>query len=297
MFNYMRNELRWGISDFVKALASARSANNTRRQAAFATAAYEDSEVLRFYFDDADELRDGCRKSMIKMLDLGKNELRKEVERLGSSVPFNKYDPTTRGQFDSQEMDQTLNIIQEEAPLLLQLIRDIIAPNNRPSHQDRKEPAGPILTIISILCFIQHKNTCTGFQTTLGLYLHSKGVKRLQIELLSRIGLIISYKTIIELIKGLSVLAAERVKNMGQCDASVTAYDNFEVMERVKEQRIDHQSTFHSVTTGQVIQGIEMPSGGLRQDMLNPHAKISAIDVFLALGNLDDDTQHQVSIS
>ena len=75
------------------------------------------------------------------------------------------------------------------------------------------------------------------------------------------------------------------------------AYDNFEVMEGVKEQRIDHQSTFHSVTTGQVIQGIEMPSDGLRQDMLNPHAKISAIDVFLAPGNIDDDMQHQVSIS
>jgi hypothetical protein len=119
VFNYMRNELRWGASDFVKALASARGSSNTRRQAAFATAAYGDSEVLRFYFDDADELRDGCRKSIIKMLDLGKTELRKEVERLGSSVPFNKYDPTTRGQFDSQDMDQTLDMVEEQAPLLL----------------------------------------------------------------------------------------------------------------------------------------------------------------------------------
>jgi hypothetical protein len=121
-------------------------------------------------------------------------------------------------------------------------------------------------------------------------------VKRQQINLLSRLGLTITYNTIIGLIKELSVQAAERVKCMGQCDAAVTAYDNFELMEGVKEQRIDHQSTFHSVTTGQVIQGIEMPSGGLRQDMLDPHAQISSKDVFLAPGNLDDDIQHKVSI-
>ena len=83
---------------------------------------------------------------------------------------------------------------------------------------------------------------------------------------------------------------------MGQRDDSVTAYDNFEVMEGVKEQRIDHQSTFHSVTTGQVIQGIEIPPGGLRQDMLDPQAKITAMDVILAPGNRDDDMQRQVGI-
>jgi hypothetical protein len=91
----MRNELRWTISDFVKALASANGSTNTRRKAAFAAAAYQDSEVLRSCFDDADQLWDSRRKSIIKTLDLGKNELRKEVERLGSIVPFNKYDPTT----------------------------------------------------------------------------------------------------------------------------------------------------------------------------------------------------------
>jgi hypothetical protein len=37
--NYMRNEFRWGVADFVKALASADGSNNTRRKAAFAAAA------------------------------------------------------------------------------------------------------------------------------------------------------------------------------------------------------------------------------------------------------------------
>ncbi len=76
----------------------------------------------------------------------------------------------------------------------------------------------------------------------------------------------------------------------------MTVYDNFELTEGVKEQRVDHQSIFHSVTTGQVIQGIEIPSGGLRQDMLDPQVAICASDIFLAPGNQNDDIQHQVGI-
>jgi hypothetical protein len=80
--NYMRNEFRWGVSDFVKALASANGSSNTRRKAAFAVAAYEDSEVLRSCFGDSNQLGDGGRQSIIEALDLGNNELRREVERL-----------------------------------------------------------------------------------------------------------------------------------------------------------------------------------------------------------------------
>ena len=190
----------------------------------------------------------------------------------------------------------TLHTIQEQAPLLLQLIRGIMAPQSRRIYQCQKEPAAQIVAIISILCFSQCQNTCTGIQTTLGLYLHSKGVKHQQIELLSQLGLTTSYDTVIQVIKEQSVQAAIQVNGMGQSDTSVTAYDNFELMEGVKEQRVDHQSTFHSVTTGQVIQGIEIPPGGLWQDMLNPQATICASDVFLAPGNQDDNIQHQVGI-
>jgi hypothetical protein len=293
----MRNELRWGIADFIKVLASAGGSNNTRRKAAFAAAAYKDSEVLESYFGDADQLWDGGRQAIIETLDLGNNELRKEVETLGAIAPFNKYDPASKsGGFDALDMDQTLHTIQEQAPLLLQLIRGVMAPEFRRTYQRQKEPAARIVTIISILCFSQRQNTCTGFQTTLGLYLHSQGVKRQQIELLGRLGLVTSYPTVIGVIKEQSDRAAVQVKGMGQSDASVTAYDNFEIMEGVKEQRVDHQSAFHSVTTGQVIQGIEIPPGGLRQDMLDPQATICASDVFLAPGNQDDDIQRQVSI-
>lgn len=296
--NYMRTELRWGVSEFTKALALSGGPANARRKAAFAATAYKDSEVLKSHFGNIGQLQDGGRLPIIETLDLGNNELRKEVEKLGTIEPFNKYDPTSKsGEFEVLDMDQTLHIIQSQAPLLLQLIRDIMAPKHGRTYQRQSEPVARIITIISILCFSQRQNSSTSFQTNLGLYLHSNGVKRRQIELLSRLGLIVSYDTIIRIIKEQSAWAAEEVKDIGQGNGSVTAYDNFEVMDGVKEQRVDHQGTFHSVTTGQVIQGIEMPPGGIRQDMIDQQAKLCSSDVFLAPGNRDDDIRHQVGIS
>ena len=117
-----------------------------------------------------------------------------------------------------------------------------------------------------------------------------------QIEVLSKLGLTASYHTILNVIKKQSEQAAIRVTAMGQDGACVTAYDNFEQMEGVKEQRIDHQATFHSVTTGQVLQGIEIPSSSLWQHMLNPQVELRAIEIFISLGNQDDDIEHQVSL-
>jgi hypothetical protein len=90
-----------------------------------------------------------------------------------------------------------------------------MAPESRRIYQCQKEPAARIITIIAILCFSQRQNTCTGLQTTLSLYLHSKGVKHLQIEFLDQLGLIVSYNTIIRVFKEQSDWAAVQVKGMG----------------------------------------------------------------------------------
>jgi hypothetical protein len=58
------------------------------------------------YFDYANQLCDGGRQSIIETLDLGNNKLQKEVERLGSIAPFNKYDPASKNEgFDRLDID------------------------------------------------------------------------------------------------------------------------------------------------------------------------------------------------
>jgi hypothetical protein len=65
-------------------------------------------------------------------------------------------------------------------------------------------------------------------------------------------------------------------------------------MEHVKEQRLDNQSSFHSVTTGQSIQGIEMPPGGLLQSMLHSSVELELKDIFFSTGNQADTIENEV---
>jgi hypothetical protein len=129
----------------------------------------------------------------------------------------------------------------------------------------------------------------------MGLYLHSKGLKRRQLEALCRLGVCCSYETTQRSIKRQTARAASLVAERGHAPTVVTAYDNFEQMEHVKEQRLDNQNTFHSVTTGELVEGIEMPVGGLQQSMLNSSIELQVKDIFNAGGNQDDSIHLQVS--
>jgi hypothetical protein len=88
--------------------------------------------------------------------------------------------------------------------------------------------------------------------------------------------------------------SARRVAAQGMSPSVVTAYDNFEQMEHVKEQRLDNQSSFHSVTTGQSIQGIEMPPDGLLQSMLHSSVELELKDIFFSTGNQADTIENEV---
>ncbi|KAL2037846.1 hypothetical protein N7G274_009320 [Stereocaulon virgatum] len=265
VFECLRTDVYSSVSDFLRVLTAAEGPVNIRRKTAFAAAAYQDSNVLGLYFDDEDRPWNGVRQSVIQALDLGNNELRNEVRRLGDMAPFSKNPSDRGGSYEKLDMSRVVDTSQKQAPILLQILRRIMAPELRRLYQRQTEPFARLVAILSILCFSQRQNTSTGFQTLLGLYFHSKGVKRRQLELLGQFGLSVSYHTILNIIKKQSEHAAAQVTASGQSDASVTAYDNFEQMEGVKEQRVDHQGAFHSVTTGQVLQGLEIPSGGLRQ--------------------------------
>lgn len=295
VFECLRTDVYWSVSDFIRALIAAEGPVNVRRKTAFAAAAYKDSNVLGLYFNDEGQPWNGVRHSVIQALDLGKKELRKEVLQLGQTMPFIKNPTDQGGSYEELNIKGMVDTSQREAPILLQILRGIIAPELQRLYQRQTEPFARLVAILSILCFSQRQNTSTGFQTLLGVYLHSKGVKRRQLELLGQFGLSVSYHTILKTIKKQSEEATVRVIAMGQSDASVTAYDNFEQTEGVKEQRLDNQRAFRSVTTGQVLQGLEIPSGGLRQEMLNPHAALSATAIFQAPGNQNDAIERQVS--
>jgi len=287
VFSHLRKELNWSLKDFFQALASCNDATNTRRKATFAEA-FKDPKILGCYLRRQHPWP-GVREAVIDALDLGSAELRDEVQQLGSSRYFS-HSPGVEVGFEALDREQLLQQIQQDAPYTMQLLRNIAKPVHNPERYNPERQAvrfdPRLILILAVLCFSQQRNTCNSFQTLLGLYLYSKGLKRRQLELLSHYGISVSHQLIIRVVKQLSERATDGLAAAGKLDSAITAYDNFEQIEGVKEQRVENQSKFYSVTTGKLVQGIEIPPGGLRQDMLSPQVKLRARDVLFAPGNM-----------
>jgi hypothetical protein len=300
LFQFLRSELCWSVSDVIKGLAVAKGPVNARRKLAFVRAAYEDVEILDLYLSNkpgaGKKQRETSRRTIIQYLDVGNGELREEVKKLATLKPFNSSHKTEQG-FQQLNMEQIIQSAEAVSPLLLKTLRDI----SRPLRGSQKgvgsalEISGSVLTgILAVLCGTQQRTEASAFQLQLGIYMHSKGVKRRQLDVLHQLGLCCSYHKILQAISNQCDQSAAAVAQDGQQPTVVTAYDNFEQMEHVKEQRIDNQNSFHSVTTGVMVEGIEMPATGLAQNMLNSDVRLEVEDIFNAPGNTTDDLEGQV---
>jgi hypothetical protein len=150
------------------------------------------------------------------------------------------------------------------------------------------------ILIISILNFSRQRNRGSNLPTLLGVHLFAKGLKARELDLLARFGVTVSYKTVHRTLEQLGKEGSNALAQAGQLESAVTAYDNFEQVENIKSQRLDENSTFYSVTTGELVKGADIPMGGLRQDMLG-NAPLTLDQALRNPGNRLDEIELQVS--
>jgi hypothetical protein len=298
---YMREDLYFSIGDFIRALSTSKCAASGKRRAAFSNAAYEDPAVLKIYMGDKeflDERQAHARSLLVRHLDVGRVNLRREVKKLCELPPFHAPQQDASA-FTRLNMGNVIQTAEDSCPLLMSILRTTMMPwhVNSASIEEQYSPQqGSLVTILAVMCRSMHLREASGFQLQMGIYLHSKGVKRRQLEALHRLGLCSSYQTVLRAVKRQSDAAAGEVTTRGRQPTVITAYDNFEQMEHVKEQRVDHENSFQSVTTGQLISGIEMPEGGLKQSMLNQSVKLRLTDIICGPGNERDVVELEVRI-
>ena len=299
---YMRNELRWGITEYLKSVMESSKAGSPNQRVAFARFAYEDPKALQFYLGSEESItvKQRCsREHIMRHTKCGASSIREEIKKLATTKPFHKSQVSGSDGFERMNISSIIEEVETTCPLFLSLLRTILQPLRNASATDDEEGATVnqnylIVTIIAIVCRAARSIESSGFQLQLSVYLHSKGIKRRQLEALSQLGLCCSYRTTMRAIKKKNEESARRVAAQGNSPSVVTAYDNFEQMEHVKEQRLDNQSSFRSVTTGQCIQGIEMPPGGLQQSMLHSSVELQLKDIFFSAGNQADTIENEV---
>ena len=274
-------------------MCSSTNPKNCRHQSALAEAAYNTPEVLAFYLAPSKAENLKIRLAVLDALQWGSPELRREITQLGTTDIFGKYDISN---MDLSELDNCnlSSSITQEAPNMLDILRRIAEPYE--TSRERENEQWPRWAIIlSTLCFLQRRSNCSNLPTKLGLHLYSKGVKAREIDLLAKFGLSVSYKSVYRTMNSIANHEAHLIAERSASLCHVTAYDNFEQVEGVKAQRTDDNSTFHSVTTGVQLEGVDIPQGGLRQDMFDTRVRVSVGDVLFSPGNMDTDVEHQVS--
>ena len=276
MWQYMRDDLNWSIGDFVRALATSGGQSNTQRRAAFAKATFQDATVLDAYVGRPENSTiASSRGYLIQYLNIGAIELRQEIDQLSRLKPFLDTKGDEMVGFERLSSNQIIEAAEQKCPLLIQTLRRILAPENHVRRcYEGVEDSGYLINILAVLCRSQQRNRSSGFQIQLSVYLHSKGVKRRQLEALQRLGLCSPYHKTLQVIKKQSEQAARAVAARGQQPTVITAYDNFEQMEHVKEQRVDNQSSFHSVTTCHTWRWQQPPAGVTVQQTVTPRLSI-----------------------
>ncbi|KAI9845730.1 MAG: hypothetical protein M1837_004563 [Sclerophora amabilis] len=231
------------------------------------------------------------RHRALDFLEWGTNDLKSELDTLSKTEDFGRFEPGRGRDFNSLDMGRLVEGVTQKAPRLVHLLNDI----NTTKRYGRELRREQLIIMLTQMLYNRRPLASNYIPALMGLHLHAGGTRKRIIDLLSQLGICTGYRVTLANVKKVSELAKEDIRRLGQADDSISVYDNFEQTDGVREQRIDDNSEFHSVTTGEVIAGREMPSGGLRQDMLDPTVRMSREDVVFSEGNRRDETLIQIS--
>jgi hypothetical protein len=124
-----------------------------------------------------------------------------------------------------------------------------------------------------------HAGRFNGVQLTLGLYLYQGGARKRVIDTFARLGICKGFITIRDRYQALTNAGREEVRKMGQLSTAIAVYDNFDFAVNKRDEAIGDKRKFESIATCVVLQGIEMPVGGLTQDMWHPERPLPMLVV------------------
>ena len=247
-----------------------------------------------------------AQREALDRLNWGSTFLREEVREVGEKISFYCSDgPEDLNQWAerwaSTNSTELCDDLRRYAPNLFHILKVILEPiTAKLRGKEQKLHPGSLIALFGIMCYRQQKKKVNSFQLAVGVLAHSSSVKISFIELLYKFGLCVSRTTLQETVKKSQELGKIAINNIGQSPSSIVAYDNLEKNQTVKEQRLESNDKFMSVTTGYVIQGIPSPhfdyfTKALTIDMMDYSKPLQLSQVLEAPGTRHDQSAALVS--
>ncbi|KAG0319471.1 hypothetical protein BG000_003864, partial [Podila horticola] len=191
----------------------------------------------------------------------------------------------------------------EGATYLTRLLKGLLkedVPDEELSHKSLKrrrnrKPTSVRGCIVAMLIFMSSRKV-NAFQTIMGMFLHSTGCPKRVLEVLSGLGLSISYSSVQNGLRSLTKDAKKRVKEAVTNYDWYIVYNNINIANKHCHQRADKRDTFDNGTAATVIL---FPSDkGPSPALLRPkNTRPEPDDNLFFPSDLDDKVFRQVSMS
>lgn len=240
-------------------------------------------QVVRYVLLDA---RHSCRKDSRKGLAedalrawgwaAAGQVLKRELHALMACPAFGKFVMATDEEKHRSVdvLSNALPAIQTSAPRFVALLEDVCGRPKGSKQLDRR-----YAVIMALLTHYIRPHRSNIIQSALGLYIYQGGARRRVIDCLARLGLMVSYPTILRYQEKMSKSAAEKVRLIGSSPNAIVTYDNFDFLESRRGERAGDTQESKSITTALTFIGQMLPPSGLTPDLWQPNIPLSALDV------------------
>jgi len=184
---------RWSIKDLIYHLVTAKPIKKygmkcSARAKTLSEAIYQQKEVVEQLARASKDVRFAENADLIKRLQAELHAAGKPEIGLGSFE--------SEKDIDELDISALAERVQKAAPELWGLLASLMEPKHPSKRDTVAKYKGSLVMICSILAHARAPRTCDNLPMLLGLHLHSMGVKRRTIDVLSGLGVTSSYWSI-----------------------------------------------------------------------------------------------------
>ncbi|KAG8775483.1 hypothetical protein FRC12_001450 [Ceratobasidium sp. 428] len=122
------------------------------------------------------------------------------------------------------------------------------------SSENKQDEIPTTVSVVGSILWIKRSQRANLFAKGFTAYLYSSGVHAATINVLNRLGLGVSYSTLLELISSLNRSCIERFQDVASRCRSIFVWDNLNFDDKPTEQRIKNAGSFESGTAATIVE-------------------------------------------
>jgi hypothetical protein len=171
--------------------------------------------------------------------------------------------------------------IEEVAPSLVLLLHQVCQPKEH-GQQRTEVPEPQVSYLIVSMCHLSQRTKCSTVPLNITCFLKTNGLTRKGIDILNQFGVTTSYKKMRKTQIRQMEQTQSMIQAMNESPTLNVTIDNCDIADGVNDERLGDHRRHTSATTGLISHGVNIPTTGLTQGMLDQGYHMTTQDVIRA---------------